>query len=260
MIRLARITIYPLKSLDGVDLPNCGVLPSGALAGDRRWRLVDSQGNVVSVRNARELAKVRCQYDDSLSRVTLSAPGREPMACRLDARDRALGQWFSDYLARPIRIEENNETGFPDDPDAAGPTLLSQGTLQQLGEWFSGIDVDEAHRRLRANLVVDAQDSFWEDRLVEAECPVRFRIGQVVMQGEKVCQRCVIPSLDSNTGEPIEGFAKRASRMREEQLPGWSPRSHFDHFYRIAINTNLASPAESMLPIAVGDEVSSLVD
>ncbi|MFM7034641.1 MAG: MOSC N-terminal beta barrel domain-containing protein [Planctomycetia bacterium] len=41
MPTLDRITIYPVKSLDGVDVEECRVLPSGALENDRRWRLVD---------------------------------------------------------------------------------------------------------------------------------------------------------------------------------------------------------------------------
>ena len=46
MPTLDRITIYPVKSLAGVDLAECGVLENGALENDRRWRLVDLDGRV----------------------------------------------------------------------------------------------------------------------------------------------------------------------------------------------------------------------
>jgi hypothetical protein len=46
MPTLDRITIYPVKSLDGIDLVECGVLACGALENDRRWRLVDLDGRV----------------------------------------------------------------------------------------------------------------------------------------------------------------------------------------------------------------------
>jgi uncharacterized protein YcbX len=36
---LDRITLYPVKSLDGVDVEEACVLPSGGLEFDRRWRL-----------------------------------------------------------------------------------------------------------------------------------------------------------------------------------------------------------------------------
>jgi uncharacterized protein YcbX len=48
MPTLDRITIFPVKSLDGVDVEGATVLPSGAVEHDRRWRLVDAQGGVVN--------------------------------------------------------------------------------------------------------------------------------------------------------------------------------------------------------------------
>jgi len=50
MPTLDRITIYPVKSLDGVEVSRALVLPSGALENDRRWRLVDIEGSVVNAK------------------------------------------------------------------------------------------------------------------------------------------------------------------------------------------------------------------
>jgi len=50
MPTLDLITLYPVKSLDGVDVPEAHVLPSGALEHDRRWRLVDMEGRVVNAK------------------------------------------------------------------------------------------------------------------------------------------------------------------------------------------------------------------
>ena len=44
MPTLDRITIYPVKSLDGIDLEEAVLLPSGGLEHDRRWQLVDTNG------------------------------------------------------------------------------------------------------------------------------------------------------------------------------------------------------------------------
>jgi uncharacterized protein YcbX len=40
MPQLQRITIYPIKSLDGVDVPAAALLPSGPLENDRRWAIL----------------------------------------------------------------------------------------------------------------------------------------------------------------------------------------------------------------------------
>lgn len=44
MAHLARITIYPVKSLDGMDVPEANVLPPGELEHDRRFAIVDEEG------------------------------------------------------------------------------------------------------------------------------------------------------------------------------------------------------------------------
>ena len=50
MPTLDRITIYPVKSLDSVDVAECNALASGAIENDRRWRLVDLDGRVVNAK------------------------------------------------------------------------------------------------------------------------------------------------------------------------------------------------------------------
>jgi uncharacterized protein YcbX len=250
-----RITVFPIKSLDGHDLTATTLLESGALAWDRRFRLIDQQGRSISVRNERRLTLVRCQFDASLTSVVLSTPSHPPEQFELMAGESPLTNWFSEFLARKVALEANREVGFPDDLEAAGPTLLSQGTLRWLHDTFSQADADEHYRRLRANLLVDAEQAFWEDRLVGDDAPLPFRIGDVAMRGEKLCQRCVVPSLDSRTGRPTAQFAKTVAARREANLPSWSPRRRFDHFYRISVNTSLDLARGHHRRITLGDPV-----
>lgn len=44
MPTLDRITLYPVKSLDGIHVEEARVLPSGGLEFDRRWRLAFPSG------------------------------------------------------------------------------------------------------------------------------------------------------------------------------------------------------------------------
>ncbi|MGB5709435.1 MAG: MOSC N-terminal beta barrel domain-containing protein, partial [Waterburya sp.] len=47
---VARLLVYPIKSLDRVDCDRVTILESGALEGDRSWAIFDPQGNFVNVK------------------------------------------------------------------------------------------------------------------------------------------------------------------------------------------------------------------
>ena len=59
---LDRITIYPVKSLDGVEVATALVLPCGALENDRRWRLVDMERRVVNAKRMPLVQAVRATF------------------------------------------------------------------------------------------------------------------------------------------------------------------------------------------------------
>ena len=60
---LARITVYPVKSLDGLDVTEARVLSSGALEHDRRWQLVDMEGRVVNAKRTPRCHAIRAEFD-----------------------------------------------------------------------------------------------------------------------------------------------------------------------------------------------------
>jgi uncharacterized protein YcbX len=62
MPTLTGITIYPVKSLDGLSLSESLVLPCGALANDRRWRLVDAEGQVVNAKRTARFHVIRAAF------------------------------------------------------------------------------------------------------------------------------------------------------------------------------------------------------
>ena len=147
--------------------------------------------------------------------------------------------------------------GFPDDTDSPGPTLVSRQTIVAVADWF-GLAADEVRGRFRANLEIDGDAPFCEDRLVaDARHVVRFAIGDVVFEGVTPCQRCVVPTRNPLSAESIPHFARQFAARRQEQLPGWTVPERFDHFYRLAVNTRL-SPTNSAASIRVGDEVRIL--
>ena len=195
MPTLDRITIYPVKSLDGIDVEYCGVLSSGGLENDRRWRLVDMDGRVLNAKRSPVFHAIRAEFDLDERLVTLWVDPAAVAAAALPAADldrlrgmagNAGGQrsgghavrdsfhlvpgqegpceWLSEVFGCGVLLQERADGGFPDDRDASGPTLVSTATLAEVARWF-GFDLAESRRRFRANLEIGECDAYWEDTL-----------------------------------------------------------------------------------------------
>jgi uncharacterized protein len=85
--------------------------------------------------------------------------------------------------------------------------------------------------------------------------PTSFEIGAVRLRGRTACQRCVVPTRDSSSGEVIAGFAKTFGQRRREEMPPWAPATAFDHFYRLTLNTSLDPNDTGPRRLVIGDEL-----
>jgi uncharacterized protein YcbX len=263
--RLARITVYPVKSLDGLDRDRTGFAGEG-LELDRAYALVDENGNYVNGKRERAVHRLESAFDPETRTLRLSAPGQgtrtftlpEPTAEARDAGtaggDDALTAWLSGYFGYPVSLRDDDAGGFPDDTAAAGPTVISTATIREVASWFPTIDADGMRRRLRANLEIGGVPAFWEDRLfADRDHVVRFCIGEVRFAGVNPCQRCVVPSRHPDTGEEAERFRERFVERRRETMPPWSGGDWFGHHFRLMVNTRLDEGGER--EVAVGDPV-----
>jgi len=259
VLRLVGITLYPIKSLDGVDVPDATILPGGALALDREYSMWDEQGQIVNGKREPKIHRLRSTFDRPRGLISLTG-GEGSAVFRLPDEAGALEAWLGGYFGYPIQLKRDTHQGFPDDPTASGPTVVSTASLSEVASWFSGLDPRAARRRFRANLEIagaghDGAPAFWEDRLAAADGrPVRFHIGDVVIDGQHFCPRCAVPSRDPLTGEEIAGFQRIFSERRRATLPRWSPEPLFDHFYYLTVST-LVPPSETGKTLRVGDEV-----
>jgi uncharacterized protein YcbX len=252
MPTLDRITIYPVKSLDGLDVEVCAVLPSGAIEHDRRWQLVDDQGRVVNAKRTARFHAIRASFDLNRRTVALAraaGPGEE---FPLVPGSAGPCGWLSEALGVAVSLVERAEGGFPDDRDAPGPTLVSTASLAVVAGWFA-LDLAECRRRFRANLEIGGCAAFWEDALA-SPAPREFAIGSTRFQATNVCRRCVVPTRDSRTGVATELFrevfeARRRGSLRADVAAAWGS------VYRLGINTRgLGDGAETL---ACGGEVSA---
>ncbi|HET9943702.1 MAG TPA: MOSC N-terminal beta barrel domain-containing protein [Terriglobia bacterium] len=245
------ISLYPIKSLDPVDVESAPVLPSGALAHDREFALFDEQGNVINGKREAKLHQIRARYDLEAFVVTLNDSSR----FNLTHECSKIEDWIGNFLERRVSMRRNVQTGFPDDLDSPGPTIVGWETLREVGSWFGIDDPGEAGRRFRSNIVLATQTPFWEDRLFgEPDEIVGFRIGSVTTHGVNPCQRCVVPSREPSTGLVTPDFQRKFAGKRAESLPSWAAMARFNHYYRLAVNTRIPA-SEAGKVIRTGDEV-----
>jgi uncharacterized protein YcbX len=308
-VYLARILLYPIKSLDPVEVLQASITEGGTLRRDREWALFDAQGKVLNAKREPRLHLIRAVYgaeqeadalgakelpdDAAITRVRLSAPGVDGISQAVfnledGSPDSESGNdipvaeaWLSTFLGQPVELRCNNITGFPDDLEASGPTLVSTSSLAATAQWFPprpeepdapgvGFDVQEARLRFRTNLELasrgagrdgtgvesEALPAFWEDQLFGAVSEeVAFRIGPVEFRGRNPCQRCAVPGRDSQTGEVTPRFTRIFSDQRKATLPPWVNPARFNHFYRFAVNTVLA-PGQAGRVLRSGDKLS----
>jgi hypothetical protein len=248
---LARIDIFPIKSMDGVSVPQAMVLASGALACDRAYALLDAQNRFINAKRTAAIQRLRTKFSKDMSSVTCRKEGEsEAVTFHLKDQQQELEAWLSDFFEQPVTLASNPSAGFPDDTEAAGPTVISTATLETVASWYPDISVEEVRRRFRTNLELGGVPAFWEDQLFSPEGkPVKFTIGDVVLEGVNPCQRCIVPTRSVETGQATPNFQKVFLQKRAVTLPEWTHPGRFNHFYRLAINTNVNNQPNKTLTI-----------
>jgi uncharacterized protein YcbX len=253
---LAKIFVYPIKSLDGIEVTEARLLEGGALEHDREFALVDEQGRFVNGKRTAKIHLLRSTYDLPNRIVTLNGQGdTQTSSFHLDDDRTALEAWFSDYFGYTVTLQQNLHTGFPDDTEASGPTVVSTATLETIALWFPDLTLEDIRHRFRTNLEIAETPAFWEDQLFgKAGEKISFQIGTATFFGSNPCQRCVVVTRDHLTGQPYPNFQKEFIAQRKATFPSWAIPSRFNHFFRLTLNTNVA-PSEQGKQLRVGDRV-----
>jgi uncharacterized protein YcbX len=226
---VARIDLFPIKGFDAVTVDRASVLPSGALAGDRRWAFVDGRDRFVNGKQFPAIHPIRTSVD-------LAAPSAtfDGVAFPLAGDVGPLEAWLSSRLETPVQLREHAGAGFPDDTDSPGPTLVATATLEAVAGWF-GLGLAETRARFRANVEIGGVPAFWEDAWYGHPC--RIGDGGVALTFVNPCARCVVPSRHPWTGEALPGFQKRFADLRRAALAADVDAAPFTHTYRLAVNT-----------------------
>jgi uncharacterized protein len=256
---VAKLSIYPIKSLDRVNCDRVTILESGALQGDRTWAIVDQSGNFVNGKRNSKIHSIRSNFDLTSNTISLQIQEtNNTETFNLLTEQSAICNWLEKYFGFPVELKQDVDMGFPDDIVSPGATIVSTATLEAIASWYPELNTEDIRRRFRANIEIAGVPAFWEDQLfTTAEQTVKFKIGEVQFMGVNPCQRCVVVTRDPQTGEPYPQFQKIFITQRKQNLSAWTERSRFNHFYRLAVNTKL-SPTEAGKVINIVDKLHLL--
>jgi uncharacterized protein len=225
-LRLSEIWIYPIKSLGGIRLKTANVLEKG-LQYDRRWMLVDESSQFLTQRVLPQMSLFKLSIDnDSLIIVKKNAASKpESIRVKLegvstggniqakiwndDVRvtevDPEISKWFSaqmGFLCRLVSFPEQNPRQV--DPtysvndenvslaDAYPFLVIGQSSLDDLN---TKLATPVPMNRFRPNFVVTGGDPYEEDTWRN------FQIGNNRFVGVKKCARCVLTTVNQDTGE-----------------------------------------------------------
>jgi len=237
-IKLQDIFIYPIKSLGGIRLDSWVVEEKG-FKYDRRWMLIDENGQFLSQRKYPCLAFLKVElregsilvFDSKQLRNQLEIPfgteGSDELVVtvwddEMTARSvsKEADKWFSDFLGFSVRLVKMPEyTKRKVDPryavnsesvsfaDGMPYLLISQASLDDLN---SRLDEPISMNRFRPNLVFSGMKPYQEDQFV------KMKVGEVNFQGIKLCARCVMTTIDQESGEKGKEPLKTLATYRQQ--------------------------------------------
>ena len=238
ILQISNITVYPIKSLPGIDL-STSILTARGLKLDRRWMLVRPDGTFLTQRENPEMiwlqpsltnGTLRIQHANksmSVLHIPLQSSNTETIKttiwgdrCRATLVDQDADHWFSEALDMPCHLVH-----MPDETRRAikPKNLVRKNTADDIVSFADGVpylivgqaSLDDLNGRLknpvpmsafRANFVFDGGTAYAEDEWKH------IKIGQGVRFEAGVDRaRCNVITIDPNTAafqkEPLKTLA-----------------------------------------------------
>ena len=265
MLQISGLYIYPVKSLPGIAVSEALVTAKG-FEHDRRWMLVDENNLFISQREAPQMTQlvVVIEYDGlhikhKLKGNSIIIPFGPPPpdqrgtvtiwddTCEARYVSGEADEWFTAMLGINCRL-----VYMPDDSmrivdrryapaemvtsfaDAYPFMMIGQASLDDLNSRLTeALPMD----RFRPNIVFTGGGPFEEDLLAD------FTIRNIHFYGVKLCARCIITTINQNSGakgkEPLKTLASYRAKNN-----------------KIYFGQNLVHKGDGV--IAVGDQLHAI--
>lgn len=228
-MHVSAIAIYPVKGCHRVEVTEAVVQPWG-LAADRRWLVVDARtGVAITMRDTTRLTQIFPEVHGDglvlrmagLPSLTVSAPASAALVdvtvwsstvpampagpaadeWLSDALDQAVRLvWLDDPTRRPVKPAFSLPTDRVSFADGFPVSLANSASLAALNDLIVEADPDQAPvpiTRFRSNIVISGAPAWAEDSWTGG----RIRVGDVVFRVAKPNDRCVVTTIDMETGE-----------------------------------------------------------
>ena len=254
---LSRITIYPVKSLDGISLQKAMVTEGGCLLHDREYAITDETGNFIIGKTNPLVHILRSTIDFETETISFRRQNETTWnQFHLQREKTEIQSYLAHYFGIPVRFNKNSTGRFMDIPDISGVTVVSTSSLHSVSEWFDNMNVEETRKRFRATIEIESVPAFWEDHLFSIEGRgIEFKIGNVTMFGISPRARCVVPTRNPETGEVIHAFPKLFARKRAASQPEWSTLDTYEHYYFLTVNCYIPATEIGKF-IETGDKIT----
>ncbi len=264
MISVVGLYVYPIKSCRGIALSDAHLMPGG-FEGDRRFMVVASTGDALTARTEPRLLLVAPRLENGSIRV--EAPGARTLelsqtyAAPPGAMSHAKiwrdevstweipegSRWFSQFLGKEVQLVYQAESALrqvnlahSDRGDVvsladAYPLLLANtASLEDLNAKAESLITME---RFRPNIVISGAPAYAEDTWQT------LRIADIEFVSPKLCDRCVLTTVDPKTAERGREPLRTLAKHRRWDKAVW-------------FATNLISRSSGTLRI--GDDVAPL--
>lgn len=252
---VSRIRIYPIKSLDPVELQQSEV-GIHSLRYDREFAMLTRDGHFMNGKRSSRVNKLKALFDLPNYKVTFSdRSSASANTFDLQNEKAEAEKYLSIFFDEPISLVQNKLGQLMDIPTVSSVTILSEASLQSLHQELADRPLEDIRLRFRATLELSGVPPYWEENLVgEPGYGMNLTIGNVQMIGVSPRARCNVPPRHPLTGINDKTFVKRMMKQREKTLPEGSHIPAFGSLYHLSINTHIPESQNGKW-LHVGDEV-----
>jgi uncharacterized protein YcbX len=243
-LSVSQLWIYPIKSLKGIALDKAQLEKRG-LQYDRRWMLVNNDNRFITQRQYPRMTLIEQALNDfgiivrAPEMPALIIPYTDTQVEHFDEVEvlcwqdsikalhlnTAIDNWFSEFLGVDCSL-----VYMPDSTHrAVDPDYARQDDIASFSDGFPNLVISEQSledlnqragteltmNRFRPNIVITGAEAYAEDRLGH------FKINEIDFFAVKPCSRCVVTTIDPQTGEKsgreplttLAGYRKKGQKV-----------------------------------------------